>query len=315
MSLDQDLENFGEIEISQTIDFAEISKKFNLFYTFINLAKMKMHPVINDSAFFGLIGPRRTSKSTLSIVLGKAINPDFSVDDICFSFDELKHILTDDSIRRKPIVWEEASVTAYSRDFQEEINKQLNKYFQVFGFRNLSVIANFQHLSLLDNHTRMQLDCLFRCKSYYGKDMQDNLFTRKACQPFKVLNDGINDPLVVPYKIPGDLTYKEIGEIPLPTEEQLFKMFDIKSSLMEKYQKRKIEFFKSLDGEENQKLAEKEIKILKRKEESLGNIAKYLQGKGISQDEISDMMGLPRQTASRWKLFNSKEANLEELIN
>jgi len=35
MSLDQDLENFGEIEISQTIDFAEISKKFNLFFTFI----------------------------------------------------------------------------------------------------------------------------------------------------------------------------------------------------------------------------------------------------------------------------------------
>jgi hypothetical protein len=78
--------------------------------------------------------------------MGTTINPDFSVDDICFSFDELKHILTDDSVRRKPIVWEEASVTAYSRDFQEEINKQLNKYFQVFGFRNLSVTANFQHL-------------------------------------------------------------------------------------------------------------------------------------------------------------------------
>jgi len=38
-------------------------------------------------------------------------------------------------------------------------------------------------------------------------------------------------------------------------------MFDIKSSLMEKYLKSKIEFFKSLDGEDNQKLAEKRLRF------------------------------------------------------
>jgi len=45
-----------------------------------------------------LILPRRTGKNTLSFTMGTAINPDFSVGDICFSFDELRNILTDDSI-------------------------------------------------------------------------------------------------------------------------------------------------------------------------------------------------------------------------
>jgi len=312
MTIEEDIEIFGEFENGMKLNSEEISKKFNLFNTFINIAKIKMNPVINDSAFFGLIGPRRTSKSTLSIVMGHAINPDFSIDDICFSFEELKSILTDDAIRRRPIVWEEASVTAYSRDFQDEINKELNKYFQVFGFRNLSLIANFQHLSLLDNHTRMQLDVLLKCKSYYGKDENGNLFTRKAVQPFKVVNDGIKDPLIVDYKIPGDMSYKKIGEIPIPTEDALFKMFGVKRSLMDKYQKRKIEFFKNLDGE-NQKISKKEIDILKRKEEALTNIAKHLQTKGMSQKGISDMMELPQQTASRWKLFNPKQNEFDNL--
>jgi hypothetical protein len=307
MTFEEDLENYGEFEGQQKISPDEVSRKFNLFNLFLANARMKISPIINDSAFLGFIGPRRTSKSTMTIASCHALNPDFEIDDICFSFEDLKRILNDHTIKKKPIAWEEASVTAYNRDFMEDVNKKLNKYFQVFGFRNLAIIANFQHLSLLDNHTRMQLDVLLRFKSYYGSDQQGNVFTRKACIPYKVLNDGINDPLILPYKIPRDMCYSPVGEIPFPPEDVIFKMFGVKKSFMDQYQKRKIEFFNSLDKEDDWKLAQKEIAVLKKKEQSLEAIAKYLQNQGISQDEISGMMGLKRQTASRMNIFEAKE--------
>lgn len=52
----------------------EYSVKFNRFYSLKSTAIRKMH--LNDSALFALIGKRRTSKSTLSIILLHAIDPD-----------------------------------------------------------------------------------------------------------------------------------------------------------------------------------------------------------------------------------------------
>jgi hypothetical protein len=305
-----DIETFGEFEKTQIIDPEEISRKFNQYNIFVNTAKMKISPRIDDSAFLALIGPRRTGKSELSIATAFAIDPDFPIENICFSFDELKAILTDDAIRKQPVVWEEASVTAYNREFMEEVNIILNKYFQVFGFRNLAVIANFQHINLLDYQVRMQLDVLLRCKSYYGTDLQGNTFTRKTVFPFKVLNDGINDPMIVKYKVPGDMGYEIIGEIPIPQIDNLHKMYGIKNSFIQQYKKRKTEFFKNLEGKEK-KIDEKEVSMLKKKEEALAALARKLQEQGLSQDDIGGLMEINRSTASRWNIFTPKKVDAE----
>ncbi|AKB34791.1 hypothetical protein MSSAC_0201 [Methanosarcina siciliae C2J] len=305
-----DIETFGEFEKTQIIDPDEVSRKFNQYNIFINTAKMKISPRIDDSAFLALIGPRRTGKSELSLATAFAIDPDFPIDNICFSFDELKALLTDDTIRKQPIVWEEASVTAYNREFMDEVNILLNKYFQVFGFRNLAVIANFQHINLLDYQVRMQLDVLLRCKSYYGTDPQGNTFTRKTVFPFKVLNDGINEPLIVKYKVPGDMGYDVIGEIPVPQIDILHKMYGIKNSFIQQYKKRKNEFFKNLEGKEK-KVDEKEVAMLKKKEEALAALARSLQDQGLSQDDIGGLMGIKRQTASSWNIFKPKKVDAE----
>lgn len=305
-----DIETFGEFEKTQIIDPEEVSRKFNQYNIFINNAKMKISPRIDDSAFLALIGPRRTGKSELSLATAFAIDPDFPIDNICFSFDELKAILTDDTVRKQPVVWEEASVTAYNREFMDEVNILLNKYFQVFGFRNLAVIANFQHINLLDYQVRMQLDVLLRCKSYYGTDPQGNTFTRKTVFPFKVLNDGINDPMIVKYKVPGDMGYDVIGEIPIPQINNLHEMYGIKNSFIQQYKKRKTEFFKNLEGKEK-KVDEKEVTMLKKKEEALAALARSLQDQGLSQDDIGGLMGIKRQTASSWNIFKPKQVDAE----
>jgi hypothetical protein len=192
----------------------------------------------------------------------------------------------------------------------EEVNIILNKYFQVFGFRNLAVIANFQHINLLDYQVRMQLDVLLRCKSYYGTDPQGNTFTRKTVFPFKVLNDGINDPMIVKYKVPGDMGYEVIGEIPIPQIDNLHKMYGIKNSFIQQYKKRKTEFFKNLEGKEK-KIDEKEVSMLKKKEEALAALARSLQEQGLSQDDIGGLMGIKRQTASSWNIFAPKKVDAE----
>jgi hypothetical protein len=307
----EDLNFFNEFEKSQKYNPDETSRKFNRYSIFINNAKMKISPVIDDSAFLAFIGPRRTGKSELSIATAFGINPDFQSDNICFSFDELKAKLTDDAVKRDVLVWEEASVTAYNRDFMDEVNKTLNKYFQVFGFRNLAIIANFQHLSLLDYQTRMQLDVLLKCKSYYGMDPDGNHFTRKTTYPYKVTNDGISDPRIIDYKIPGDMGYYKVGEIPIPQLDKLHSLFGIKSSFIGEYKKRKLEFFKNLEQDTNTKLEEKEIAILQKKEEALAKLARSLQAQGLTQDDIGNLMGVKRQTASNWNVFEPKKVDLE----
>jgi hypothetical protein len=56
-----------------------------------NTAVRKM--ALNDSALFSFIGNRRTGKSTTSIILLFAIDPDASLEQICFRYDDLKYFL------------------------------------------------------------------------------------------------------------------------------------------------------------------------------------------------------------------------------
>ena len=86
--------------------------------------------MLDDSPFFAFIGNRRTSKSTTSIALLKAIDPDATLEQICFSYEDLKNFFTTRS--GKPVVWEEAGVAAFNRDALTRESKLLVKHFQSF---------------------------------------------------------------------------------------------------------------------------------------------------------------------------------------
>ncbi|AAM04972.1 hypothetical protein [Methanosarcina acetivorans] len=290
-------------------DFEEepgISRKMNYLALFNLQAKAKMTDAINDSSFFAFLGDRGTGKSTMSICQAFAIDPDFDPANVCFSFEELKEIITNK--RKVPAVWEEAGVGAYSRDFMNQVNKDLNKFFQVFRYRRIAVIANFQHLSLLDNHTRLQLDVAFwnMSKVYHTPDGKP--YARKFTMPYKVLKTPFTDPIVKPYKVYGKgPNMEEIGIILLPIEKDMLEMYGVSNAFMHEYQKRKHEFFtEMLDKEDEPKPNPRQAKVIERQLEAFRTVAHNLILKhGMSKRQVAEFMEIPRTTLNDWGIFNS----------
>ena len=98
-----------------------------------------------------------------SIAFLKSVDPDLPVENICFGLDELEKLLKEKT--NAAIGWEEAGASAYNRDSMQKGNKIINKTLQVFGYRKIVRVCNFQHLSFLDRHTQLQLNAFFRCHS------------------------------------------------------------------------------------------------------------------------------------------------------
>lgn len=286
-------------------DLTEISRKFNIFNYFVNEGQRMTHPNIKNSTFYTYTGERRTGKSTLSRTQAFKIDPDFTVEEVCFSFQELKKELKEDK-PGKPLVWEEASVTAPNRRALDEINITLSKFFQVFGFKRRIVIANLQHLGFLDPQVRMQINCVFQCRSSYFTDQNGEPQTIKYFQPFKVLSSSLSfDQWLKKYDIPDGLSYREIGEIRVPPVDWLNEYAGISKKFERDYEKRKMEFFEELgEEEEENKVTKQQLDKMNTQIDALGNLAKGLRTeKEFTKTEIARLMGVNRNTAESWGIY------------
>lgn len=207
-----------------------------------------------NSTLYAFIGERRSGKSVTALAMCKAIDPDFSTDQIVFTSKDLMKLIKDPNYRRKAILWDEASVTAYSRDFMQEMNKTLNKVFQVFGYRQLAINMTLQHINFLDKHTRTLVNTLFRCNTKIDFEKRAKLV---FLEPMSIVCDWVRDPIIVPYKVPMNGRFVELRAIPLPPAEELFKFAGVDEKLYNDYLKMKEEFFVDMGAEKADK--EKEL--------------------------------------------------------
>lgn len=175
---------------------------------------------------------------------------------------------------RTAIVWDEAAVTSYSRDFMTRMNKDVNKFFQIFGYRRLAVIATFQILGMLDSELRGQLDCVFWCRSRDYRDDKGEPYTRKFMMPFKVTKTPFWPPYIQPwdYLPTTQANYVKIGWLEVPPLEDALKVYGVKPSFIKDYLKRKQEFFENLGKEEENetpKIDKRWLQTMQKKEDAL----------------------------------------------
>lgn len=268
-------------------------------------ARLKMSPQIKDSSFYAYIGSRRAGKSISAIAQAFRICPDLDIENVVFSWEDLKYALTHKT--RTAIVWDETAVSAYNRDWMTQANKQINKAMQVFGYRQLCIICTFQHISQIDVQLRQQLDALFWNYGFDFYEKEKGAFTRKSLKPYAVKKNPFRVPTVVPYEIerPSDLHSLEIGWVDLPELDELCRICGIKQSWLKDYEKKKEEFFQDLNSDEdntNEKINMKQFKMWEKQNLAFRNSVKYMEEKlHYSQNEVAKILGIPRTTLAGWR--------------
>jgi len=252
-----------------------------------------------DSVFLAFTGRRRTGKSVNSLYTAKRCCPDFTVDDICFTIDDLIANLKED-MPGYPVIWEEASVTASNRRFMSKVNLAIIKYFQVFGWKRRIVIANLQHLGFFDNQARMQIDVKFECSSRRWTD-EGGEHSIKVLRPYKAWwNNDDATCKFYGWMIPGKRRDVEIGDVFVPDYKDLFAEAGISRKFYNDYLKKKADFFEDMDGEDK---ADTVDKATQHKLDALRALARNLNNQKVPRQQIAEMMEISPSTLQSWNLF------------
>lgn len=288
-------------------DKSNISPKMNLLNIINKQAKMKMEPEIQDSSFFAYVGERRSGKSITAIAQIHLIDPDVTTENVVFTFDDLRKAVY--SKTKAAILWDESGVTAYSRDFMTNVNKLINKFMQVYGYRRISIHTTFQHLQFIDNQLRQQMDALYWC---YGKDYVNEKtgrpYTRKSLLPFTVKKNPFWAPTFKPYEVmaPKMLNPEPIGWVQLPDMDEFMRYAGVKKEFLKDYDKKKQEFFQTLgEDTEPQKVDSRILKTAAKQHSALKAALKYMtEVDKLSKENISKKVGVARSTLRQWEIFS-----------
>lgn len=277
------------------------SRKFNWFSYFVNQAKIKQK--MEDSVLYTFIGRRRAGKSINTLAMACRIDPDITTENICFGAKELTQALKEKE--NTVVIWEEAGAAGgYNRDWHSPANKMINKTLQVYGEKRIAILANLQHLKVIDPQVQIQIDCIFRCFAEHEKAGEDEYIKNTYFEPWRVHTDYLTDPAIMKYTINRNGVYQPVGIIPMPQVDELFKMCGVKKRLYNDYRKKKSEFFEHLGEEEEQAatLDKKKVGKLERMSAGCVKLIKYMnEEKGIKQREIAGVLGVNQNTVSGWK--------------
>ena len=311
---------------SELIDFEKldletkdsISPLFHLvFDRYVNMACDAISPQVNDSTWYCFLGDRGTGKSTLSYIMAHAIirqlkilrrPTEFSIDHVCFSTDDLVKFLR--TKQNAIVVWEESGVGAYSRDFMTKSNKDLNKIFQMFRYKNIILISNFQHLNLLDKHARMQINRVFWLKSKIHRDKDGTPYTSKYLSSYFC----ISNPFYPPYFLPENAilanspNYQHLVNIQIPPEAILLKRYAVPENFKKEYLAKKNDFFNKTiadSEEENEHIGK--ARSYKRRAIAYQNLVETLRNQSVPMTDIARLSKIDARTLYTWNQITLKE--------
>jgi hypothetical protein len=111
--------------------------------------------------------------------IAELVNHDFTLDNLVYSPSEFLELVID----RKDgdvIVFDEAGVNIFSREWQSKMNRALAKVFQILGYKHLGIILTFPSVMFIDKAIRRLFNYILLaegfdrekeisfCKAYYN---------------------------------------------------------------------------------------------------------------------------------------------------
>lgn len=128
-----------------------IAKDPVLKHIYTNVWVNKMNQIILVN------GLPRTGKSELCLKLGEALDPQFSVKNIVWKYNDLLNRIKDSKRIGEVILWDEAGIAEWginARTFWSEGNISASTLFQTMGFKRNIVLINLPMKMMLDKHVR-----------------------------------------------------------------------------------------------------------------------------------------------------------------
>lgn len=120
----------------------------------------------NKNFLCAMLGPTGSGKSTASMRMSERLDPNFNIDRVVFTPQELLKLINEGDLESGAcVVLDESGVMANTREWQSVSNKLLNYVFQTFRHRNLILFFNVPIFAFLDSHARALFHGLFVTKS------------------------------------------------------------------------------------------------------------------------------------------------------
>jgi hypothetical protein len=126
-----------------------------------------------------IVGEPRSGKSYSALRIAELVDRDFSLENLVYSPDEfLARVIASES--GDVIVFDEAGVNIFARDWQSKMNKALAKIFQILGYKHLGIILTFPSVMFVDKAVRRLFNYILLaegfdrekeisyCKAYYN---------------------------------------------------------------------------------------------------------------------------------------------------
>jgi len=116
----------------------------------------------NKNFMMAITGPTGSGKTYSALRLGETLDPNFTIDNVCFYPEEFMSLLNEE---KKPmpsgsvVVYEEAGVTLGHRDWHSVANRMIHYVLQTFRHRNLIVIFTVPDFSFFDASARKLMHC------------------------------------------------------------------------------------------------------------------------------------------------------------
>jgi len=112
-----------------------------------------------------LVGEPRSGKSYSALRIAELVDQDFSLDNLVYSPAEfLKLVKTKEE--GSVIVFDEAGVKIFSREWQSKMNKALAKVFQILGYKHLGIILTFPSVMFVDKAIRRLFNYILLAKGF-----------------------------------------------------------------------------------------------------------------------------------------------------
>ncbi len=138
-----------------------------------------MKRIKNNLNFIALAkGPTGIGKSFSLISFALSIDPDFSVNQIAFTFKEVMQIINSDWFKKKKwkiIIFDEAQTSISSRTWQSLINRLFNYLMSTFRHQNIIFLMSSPYQDFIDSATMKLVHCIFDVKGHSEKTQKTNI--------------------------------------------------------------------------------------------------------------------------------------------
>jgi hypothetical protein len=147
-----------------------------------------------------IVGEPRSGKSYSALRIAELVDRDFTLDNLIYSPAEfLNRVMSCEA--GDVIVFDEAGVNIFAREWQSKMNRVLAKVFQVLGYKHLGIVLTFPSIAFVDKAIRRLFNYILLaegfdrkreisfCKAFYNSPRNYLLGTENLF-PFTIFADN-----------------------------------------------------------------------------------------------------------------------------